>query len=89
MKAGTTYKGWANFETWRLNQWFTGSTNHNEAFIGALSGSMPNELLAFILETSVRKFFTERIGEAGLVRDVALQGFSRVDWLQIVACNRE
>lgn len=80
------YNGWTNRETWAMNLWLTNDLGYRDV-IACVVKDNGDKYQAEELETWMRNDFDYL--EGSLWRDLVGVSLGRVNWQEIIDCNKE
>ena len=83
----TEYNGWSNRETWVVNLWLGSEPEYYDVISHIISDFEPDEQPTE-LEAWVREEFDRLDMGASLWSDLLGTSLGRVNWYEIVECNR-
>lgn len=83
----TEYNGWSNRETWVMNLWITNDMSYYDTLQSTIKSYDEDEQAAQ-LEAFMREDLDWLDMPASLWRDLLGTSLGRVDWQEIIECNR-
>lgn len=89
MPEANKYNGWSNRETWVANLWLTNDQASYFLLLEALKRSDSDYTCAEWLREQLRDQLDEEAGSASMWSDLLSTAFYRVDWVEVIECNRE
>ncbi len=89
MPEANKYNGWSNRETWVVNLWLTNDQASYYLMLEALKHSDSDYTCAEWLQERLRDQLDEEAGTASMWSDLLSTAFYRVDWVEVIECNRE
>ena len=89
MPEANKYNGWSNRETWVANLWLTNDQDSYYLLLEALKHSDSDFTCAEWLQEQLRDQLDEEAGTASMWSDLLSTAFYRVDWVEVIECNRQ
>ena len=89
MLEANKYNGWSNRETWVANLWLTNDQASYYLLLEALKVSDSDFTCAEWLQEQLRYQLDEEAGSACMWSDLLSTAFYRIDWVEVIECNRD